>query len=90
MERPAVIGDGHQTIPGLKFGRSGAEPGLLSRYTVFRTMHGAVLVLQDKETGERLTPSVAPRDPKRRRVEAGMPVMWPPLALAAENLRLEP
>lgn len=71
MERPAVIRDGHQTVPGLKFGRPGAEPGLLSRYTVFRTMQGAVLVLQDKVTGERLQLSMRDLDGEMIETEAG-------------------
>jgi len=71
MERPEVIVGGHETIAGLKFRRSGAEPGLLSRYTVFRTMRGESLVLQDKQTGERLQLSTRDLDGEMIETEAG-------------------
>lgn len=71
MERPAVIMRGHETIAGLKFGRPGHESGLLSRYTVFRTMRGSVVVLQDKVTGERIQLSMRDLDEEMLETEAG-------------------
>lgn len=71
MERPAVIRDGRQTVPGLKIGGPGAEPGLLSRYTVFRAMRGEVLILQDKQTGDRLKLSMRDLDGEMLETEAG-------------------